>query len=327
MAIEFDYQIQKFRINIPSMQDISSVLTPDNIQLLTTVERTGSLAAAARELGVVPSALTYRLRQMEDALDALLVTRSSRHSQLTPAGVELLRMGAPLLQELAAVARRVKRVATGWEPELVIISDDLVSRRVLLELCQAFYALQAPTQLKLRHGTMSGTLESLMRGDSDLALGVSGDTAHYAGIRTAPLGQVTFVFAVAPQHPLAGVSEPLSDSQRAQYRAVAAADSSQHGRGLSVGLLPGQDVLTVPNMRAKLEAQLAGVGCGFLPLPMAQTYLDSGQLIAKTLQTPQRIARMAYAWRGQAAQHGQALKWWLSALQQPHTREALLHQH
>jgi molybdate transport repressor ModE-like protein len=309
------------------MQNISSVLTPDNIQLLTAVERTGSLASAARELGVVPSALTYRLRQMEDALDALLVTRSSRRSQLTPAGLELLRTGAPLLQELDAVARRVKRVATGWEPELVIISDALVSERVLLELCQAFYAQQAPTQLKLRQGTMAGTFESLVRGESDLALGVSGDTAHYAGVRTAPMGQVSFVFAVAPQHPLASVAEPLTDSLRAQHRAVAAADSSQHGGGLTVGLLPGQDVLTVPDMHTKLRAQLAGLGCGFLPLPMAQAHLDSGALVAKALQAPQRTARLAYAWRGQAPQHGLALKWWLNTLQQVHTREALLNTH
>ena len=309
------------------MQDISSVLTPDNIQLLTTVERTGSLASAARELGVVPSALTYRLRQMEEALDALLVTRSSRRSQLTPAGLELLRTGAPLLQELAAVARRVKRVATGWEPELVIISDALVSERVLFELCQQFYVLNAPTQLRLRQGTMGGTVEPLMRGETDLALGISGDSAHYAGIRTAPLGTVAFVFAVAPGHPLAQAAEPLSDALRAQHRAVAAADSSQYSQGLTVGLLPGQEVLTVPNMHSKLHAQLAGLGCGFLPLPMAQPHLDSGALLRKALQAPQRTARLAYAWRGTTAQQGQALQWWLNALQQPHTREALLNRH
>ena len=81
------------------------------------------MAAAARELGMVPSALTYRVRQIEDALDVLLFDRSARRAQLTPAGAELLRAGQYLLDELDAVAQRVKRVATGWEPQLTIATD------------------------------------------------------------------------------------------------------------------------------------------------------------------------------------------------------------
>ena len=48
--------------------------------MLQTVARQGSFAAAARELGLVPSAVTYRVRQIEDALDALLFDRASRQA-------------------------------------------------------------------------------------------------------------------------------------------------------------------------------------------------------------------------------------------------------
>jgi DNA-binding transcriptional LysR family regulator len=54
--------------------------------MMDTIARTGSFAAAARELGKVPSALTYSVRQLEDALDVLLFDRSSRQAQLTAAG-------------------------------------------------------------------------------------------------------------------------------------------------------------------------------------------------------------------------------------------------
>ena len=53
--------------------------------MLQTVARQGSFAAAARELGLVPSAVTYRVRQIEDALDALLFDRASRQAKLTAA--------------------------------------------------------------------------------------------------------------------------------------------------------------------------------------------------------------------------------------------------
>src|SRR5688572_22784584 len=96
------------------------VLTPDSLGLLQTVADHGSFAAAARELGLVPSAVTYRIRQIEDALDVLLFDRSSRQAKLTAAGTELLCAGQQLLLDIDAMAHRVKRVATGWEAEFTV---------------------------------------------------------------------------------------------------------------------------------------------------------------------------------------------------------------
>lgn len=110
------------------------VLTPETLALLQTVARFGSFAAAARELGLVPSAVTYRVRQVEDALDALLFDRGARRARLTAAGEELLREGERLLGEVDAVANRVRRVATGWESQLTIAVDTVISRHTMLEL-------------------------------------------------------------------------------------------------------------------------------------------------------------------------------------------------
>jgi DNA-binding transcriptional LysR family regulator len=89
-------------------------------------------------MGMVPSALTYRVRQIEDALDVLLYDRSSRQAKLTRAGAELLREGARLLNDIDAVANRVKRVATGWEPQFTIAVDTIISKATVMELCESF---------------------------------------------------------------------------------------------------------------------------------------------------------------------------------------------
>ena len=86
------------------MQDTRDALTPENLAMLQVIAEEGSFAAAARKLGLVPSALTYRVRQIEDALDVLLYDRSSRQARLTEAGAELLREGIRLLSEIDAVA-------------------------------------------------------------------------------------------------------------------------------------------------------------------------------------------------------------------------------
>jgi DNA-binding transcriptional LysR family regulator len=308
------------------MTNFRDALTPGALDMIAMVERTGSMAAAARELGLVPSALTYRVRQLENALDVLLFDRSSRQAKLTEAGKELLREGQRLLAELDAVANRVKRVATGWEPQLTLAVDSVISRSTVMELCETFLALGPPTRLKIREEALSGTLQALTSGQADLAIGVVIEpSSSQSGFHSKLLGSLNFVYAVAPHHPLARAPEPLSDALLRQHRAVAVADSVQRGGGLTVGLLGGQDVFTVPGMPAKLEAQLRGIGGGFLPRYMAQPYIDAGQLVTRQVQRPSQVAKTGYAWRQDAGTRpGRALQWWLEQLEKPATRLALL---
>ena len=306
------------------------VLTPDAFGLVQAVADHGSFAAAARELGLVPSAVTNRIRQLEDALDVLLFDRSSRQARLTAAGNELLCAGQQLLQDIDAMAHRVRRVATGWEAEFTIAVDAALSGSTVMELADSFYGLAPTTRLRLRDEALGGTLEALTAGRADLALGVLVEPGTTPGISSHELGDLVFVFAVAPHHPLAAAAEPVPDEMLIKHRAVAVADSAlQRGNALTYGLLAGQDVITVQSMRAKLDAQLRGLGGGFLPEPLARPYIEAGRLVAREVQRgSRRTIRLSYAWRNAGALGpGRALQWWLAQLESPTTRAALLERH
>lgn len=301
------------------------VLTPDALELLLRIAETGSFAAAARASDMVPSALTYRVRQIEDALDVLLFDRSSRQARLTQAGAELIREGQRILTEIDAVANRVRRVATGWEPHFTLAIDSIIKQATVMELCETFFSLNPPTRMRIRTETLSGTLEALTSGQADLALGVVAEAGATTGLQMKPLGVQRFIFAVAPHHPLAKATEPLSDEAIRQHRVVAAADSVQRGRGMTVGLITGQDVFTVSTMQSKLDAQLRGLGCGFLPAGLAEPYIETGCLVAKRVERSERQIHASYAWRKTpVASRGRALQWWLDQLEHPHTRQALM---
>jgi DNA-binding transcriptional LysR family regulator len=327
-----------------------NVLTPDALTMMDVIARTGSFAAAARELGKVPSALTYNVRQLEDALDVLLFDRRSRQAKLTAAGEELLHEGRRLLVQIDAVANRVKRVATGWETQLTVAIDGVISRPTVFELCEAFFALQADgagtestedrepgargpgTRLRLRTEVLAGTWEALSSGLADVAIGVGvgRDYAPPAGIQVKPLGEMKFVFAVAPHHPLAHAPEPLNEEELVRHRAVAVADSAQRMAPVTVNLLPGQDVFTVASTQAKIEAQIRGLACGYVPAPLARHHIEAGRLVVKATQRGPTMARLGYAWRaasGGAPPAGLALRWWLEQLENPTTRRALLERH
>jgi DNA-binding transcriptional LysR family regulator len=327
------------------MADRRNALTPDALVMMDAIAKNGSFAAAARELGKVPSALTYSVRQLEDALDVLLFDRRSGQAVLTAAGDELLREGRRLLAEMDAVANRVRRVSCGWETQLTVAADGVISRVTLFELCEAFYALRPNadpgrsddgpgTRLRLRTEVLAGTWEALLSGEADLAIGVGvGVNTVPAGISVEPLGEIDFVFALAPHHPLAALDRPLGDDDILRHRAVAVADSARRHEPLSFNLLPGQEVLTVGTMQAKLEAQLRCLGCGFLPEPLAREHLRAGHLVAKVTQRDTPHVTLGYAWRTAAAPdpkkpaQGLALGWWLEQLRSDATRRALLERH
>jgi len=323
------------------MAERRNALTPDALAMMDAIARAGSFAAAARELGKVPSALTYSVRQLEDALDVLLFDRRSGQAVLTAAGEELLREGRRLLAEMDAVANRVRRVSCGWETQLTVAADGVISRITLFELCEAFFALRPTedgagpgTRLRLKTEVLSGTWEALLAGEADLAIGVgSAVTTPPAGIELKPLGDIEFVFAVAPHHPLAAYDGPIPDHELLRHRAVAVADSARRHEPLTVNLLPGQDVFTVASVQAKVEAHLRCLGCGFLVEAIAREHIRAGRLVVKQTQRDNPRGRLHYAWRSGAAPdpkkppQGLALGWWLQQLDSETTRRALLERH
>lgn len=124
---------------------------------------------------------------------------------------------------------------------------------------------------------------------------------------------------------MATLDEPLVDREIKKHRIVAVADSTLHPSPMSVGILSGQDVLTVASMGAKLEAQLRGLGCGNLPECLARPHIEAGRLIVKRTDRLPRSSRVSYAWREENKMNqGKGLQWWLAQLSQPKTLTALL---
>jgi DNA-binding transcriptional LysR family regulator len=294
-------------------------LALESLAVLDAIDRRGSFAAAAVELDRVPSAITYTVRKLEDELDVLLFDRRGHRARLTPAGRLLLDDGRRLLAAADEVEQRVRRVATGWEVELRIAVDVMVPFARVLPLAAEFYeecrARNAMhTRLKFSREVLGGAWDALAEGRADLVLGAPGDPPPGGGYRTRVMAEAPLIFAVARGHPLAAATEPLSEAQIAGFRAVVAADTSRRLTPRTVGLLAGQDTLTVPDLDTKLAAQVAGLGCGFLAAFLAAADVASGRLIIKTVEPVRAPVRLHVAWR--EARPGRALAWWIAAVMQ-----------
>jgi len=297
-------------------------LSPESLQMIDAIARHGSFAKAARELGKVPSALTYSVRRIEDDLDALLFDRSGHRARLTAAGEELLREGRPLLEAYDALAQRVRRIATGWETELRIAVNAALNCTALFDLAEDFEALGTGTRLRFSHEVLQGNWDALLSGRADIVIGADADGAPAEGFHSRALGNLPFVFCVAPHHPLATAPEPLAAADIDRHTAAVVADTSRRLPAGTKGLLSTQHTITLPNMELKVRAQVRGLGCGYLPEPLAAPYLSQGLLVAREVEGIGLNERLVYAWRAPAA--GQALQWLLKRLQSTRLHAALL---
>jgi len=301
-------------------------LTLESLRILDAIDRKGSFAAAALALDRVPSALTYSIRKLEEDLDVLLFDRRGHRAKLTPAGQELLNEGRNLLCAADELEQRVKRAAKGWEVELRIVCDPVIPFRKMLPLIADFDRTGSGTRLRFSEEVLSGTWEALMTGRADLAIGAVHESPDLmrmsGGYQTRALGDVEWVFAVAPNHPLASAPDPIEPALLQQHRAVAVGDTGRILPGITAGLLSGQQTLTVAGTEEKLAAQLAGLGCGHLPRAIAAPYLRSGALIEKQTSTAKPRQTVYIAWR--TATRGKSLKWFLQRLAEPETQRMLL---
>jgi len=297
-------------------------LTLDALTVLESIDRKGSFAAAAEELHRVPSAITYAVQKLEEDLGVELFDRRGHRAVLTDAGRELLREGRHLLQAATELESRVKRVATGYEVELRVAVDDIVPKERLYPLLREFYREACGTRLRLLTEVYGGAWDALVTGRADVVIGAPGEGPAGGGYSTRPLGTVQWQFMVAPTHPLAAAPEPIPPEEILKYRSIAAADSSRNLPPRTSGLLTGQDVLTVPDMRDKIAFQCAGFGVGYLPLHMVRDEVKSGRLVAKQVVEPKPGAQVFVAWR--TADNGKALRWFIDRLEDPQLLESLL---
>ena len=287
-------------------------LSLDALLTVDTIARRGSFAAAAKELFRVPSTISYTVTKLEDDLGVQLFERFGPRVALTPAGAELLKEGRYLLKAAGDLESRVRRVASGWETEITIGMDSMLTADGLLDDLHAFYEIADQTRVRIVKEALSGSWEALLDRRADLLVGAAGEGPSGGGYSAEPLGTLSFVFVVAPGHPLAALDRPLGKADLAACRAVSVADSARTLQARTVGLLLGQDTLTVPDMQTKYQFQRAGIGFGFLPSPWVRDDIARGLLIEKTVEEAKPDETLYLAWR--TGETGIALQWWRDRL-------------
>jgi DNA-binding transcriptional LysR family regulator len=238
-----------------------------HLRAIHAIWREGSFARAAERLGVVPSALSETVRQVEEIAGAPLFDRRTRPPSPTAIGLDFLRETRPVLEQLDAALDHARDRARAQSGALRIGASPSAIGDMVAPALTAFRRDHPDVPVTL-HDDVAETLADMVS-DGRLDLAVAGRARTSAELIQTPVGGDRFGLACAADHPLArrGGSATLDEIDPATIIHLGA----QTGSALLLAGTPGlpREMTSGPLRTHSTVAQLclvrAGVGVALLP--------------------------------------------------------------
>ena len=144
--------------------------TLDQLVVLEAIDRHGSFVAAARALHRVPSAVTYAVNRLEEAVGVPLFTRAGHHARPTSAGRRVLEEARGVLEHARRLDQVARSLKEGWEPVLSVVIDGVHPLEPVMRAVAAFNALDVPTRVRIHVEYQSGVAARFDTDAADLML-------------------------------------------------------------------------------------------------------------------------------------------------------------
>ena len=253
------------------------MLDPAQLAALAAVHRRGSFDLAAAELHVTPSAISQRLKALEERIGTLLIRRGTPCSA-TETGLRLIRHHDEVVLLEQALATELPGISPGPVTLRIAVNADSLATWIIpaLATCPDFL-------FDIVIDDQEVSQDWLRRGEVSAAV-----TAHpgpLQGCDTLPLGRLRYRATASPAYlarwmphgptPAALSRAPaltFSDKDRLQHIWV---DRLTGGQASRAGF-PGH---RLASSQGFVDACLAGLGWGLNPEPLVAAHLAAGRLI------------------------------------------------
>ncbi|MBS0658657.1 MAG: LysR family transcriptional regulator ArgP [Verrucomicrobia bacterium] len=249
------------------------------LRALAAVIREGSFEAAAAALHVTPSAVSQRIRQLEELLGGLAVVRG-RPCVPTPRGRALYRH-ALQVQLLEADLQRELGEAGGDAGALIHLAVNADSLATWLMPALAEFTSKTGLSVKVELDDQDRTAEWLRSGR--VLAAVTSEARPVQGCAVEPLGILRYRATASPDYVRQWFAEGLTAEtiRRAPTLLYDRNDQLEHRyvrRVLGLRTAP-QRAHWLPSSKAFVEACLLGMGWAINPEPLVADHLRSGALV------------------------------------------------
>jgi molybdate transport repressor ModE-like protein len=186
----------------------------DALELLAAVVRRGSIAAAARELGITQQSASARIRGLERRLGLELFRRSPRGAAPTPAGETVASWAEEILAAASRFSDGVGMLRDEHRRELTVAASQTVASHLMPRWLVALRARQdaagrRPTAVRMISANSAQVADLVREGRADL--GVIEASRLPTGLARTQIASDELVLVVDPSHPWAGRSVTLEE--------------------------------------------------------------------------------------------------------------------
>jgi len=172
------------------------------LEYFVAVARHGQFTRAADALWVTQSALSQQIRRLEAELGVVLLRRTSRGAELTPAGEDLLARAEVALAELARAREELDLHAGVTRGRVRVAATTIDTLRLPVALA-AFHRAHPGLQVALRHAPAAEVLALVQTATVDV--GVAGSHGRTPpGLAVEELSEEEMGAMLPPDDPLAG---------------------------------------------------------------------------------------------------------------------------
>jgi DNA-binding transcriptional LysR family regulator len=251
-----------------------SRMTLDQLQMLIAVADTGNFSAAARKVNRVQSAVSQSIQSLEDALDLKLFDRSNKLPLLTDAGKAIVQDARRIISSTDALRSRAKNMASVAEPEISLAIEQVFPSTVLIESLRAFRERFPLVSVNLFAEGLGAPEQSLFEGNARLAI-YSTARDGMPGYQMEFLGDVPISLVASAAHPLAQTKGLIPQSVLEDHIQLTMIDRTKRYRGVVMGTRTWAFI----DQFSRLDFVRNGFGWCTMPTHLAQSYLDSGELV------------------------------------------------
>jgi LysR family transcriptional regulator, chromosome initiation inhibitor len=239
------------------------------------VVETGTVHSAAKKIGVTQTAVTKRIKALENALQMTTFLRSRRGMSLTDEGKALLQHCRAVQDLEGTFLSRISGKAKD-EIQLTIIGPtSAISTRIARD-CQALYEKHPYLRLHLQSDDHSNLIDLVRKGSADLAIIPPTDVPREMHSKLLQSDRYVLVACSAwKRRPLKDIVEneriiDFYESDQTTRRYLKKFNLESHVK---------KSRLYVNENQALVRFFSEGVGFGTLTTEVARPYLDSGELI------------------------------------------------
>ncbi len=172
------------------------------LEAFLSVAHWGSFNRAAGHLNLSQTALSHRLRKLEDDLGVKLLSRTTRRLALTSAGLDLLPTAQRLVSELTASLDGLRAGGRARQERLAIGCLPTIAKHHLPRILREFEAGLPGVAVRVFDNSASEIVERVLAGDAEF--GITIVSTNRWDLEITPLLKEPFVLVCAADHALAG---------------------------------------------------------------------------------------------------------------------------